>query len=118
MLFIIDEVVGTMVHVTNVGECNPESVLNELIPSITLVAQCHMCVQTATLLEQTRLVYANYDSASIRFVLPILPLLQNVLGEGNVIRIRKIETIVETAPYISRLTPAYETEKEHRSLCE
>ncbi|UVF62182.1 MAG: hypothetical protein [Bat faecal associated arto-like virus 2] len=103
---IVDDVLGMVVCRTSTDTTDPDSPIAGLRSPAELEGRDGISHVAAILLEQARLVYINYHSSSLHFIVPIFDQLVQTVGEANqtfardIQHFRSIRQVVETAPYM------------------
>ncbi|APL97663.1 hypothetical protein [Pteromalus puparum negative-strand RNA virus 1] len=106
MMPIVDDVLAMVICRTTRGTTDPNAPLTELISPGELNRNQEIGRVASSLLEQARLVYTNYHSTSIHFILPVFDPLVTAIGADHltfreeITRFRGIRTVVSSAPFM------------------
>uniref|UniRef100_A0AAR5P492 Uncharacterized protein n=1 Tax=Dendroctonus ponderosae TaxID=77166 RepID=A0AAR5P492_DENPD len=106
MIALVDDVLAMIICRTIDGMTNPDAKIHELASASDLVRSGAIQPLAGALLDQARLVYTNYHSTSIHFILPVFELVKESLGENYVTlqsemtHFATIREVVANSPYM------------------
>lgn len=103
---IVDDAIGMMLIPTGQGTYNPDAAIADIIQLDAPQYTHNVHPVARDLLKQARMVYTNYHSTSIHFVLPLLEPFQSIDGSSfqmfstEFTAFEAIRTVLERAPYM------------------